>query len=323
MTKRYFKATDRDITVFRASDTKVYRSATKTGRSISFSSAPAGLGAMSAVEITKAEYTALVALKQARVQASGGRHDDGGAPSDSWVANDAIPGTPAEHPENAAIRHRLGIPPAPDVANPTSTTYAGLTEAYDHFNQRLFAGRLPRCLVTLQRKTGTFGYFAGGRFGTADGSEVTDEIALNPSHFRDRTTEQSLSTLVHEMTHLEQHHHGKPSRNGYHNKEWAGLMRQVGLIPSSTGEEGGKDTGQKVSHYIEPGGRFATACAELLKGGYAVRYVELWGEGADKARAKKAASKTKYTCGSCGANAWAKPDAHLNCGDCDEAMEAG
>ena len=55
-------------------------------------------------------------------------------------------------------------------------------------------------------------YFAGGRFGTRDGQEVTDEIALNPSHFRHRTTEQSLSTLVHEMTHLEQHHFGKPSR---------------------------------------------------------------------------------------------------------------
>jgi hypothetical protein len=47
-----------------------------------------------------------------------------------------------------------------------------------------------------------YGYFAGGRFGTNDGKEVTDEIALNPSHFRSRrTTEQSVSTLVHEMAH--------------------------------------------------------------------------------------------------------------------------
>jgi hypothetical protein len=107
MTKRFFKATDGDVTVFRASDTKVYQSATKDRWTISFSSKPAGLGAMPAVEITKAEYTALVALKQARVQASGGRHSDGGAPGDSWVANDAIPGSPAEHPEDAATRRRL------------------------------------------------------------------------------------------------------------------------------------------------------------------------------------------------------------------------
>jgi hypothetical protein len=91
MTKRYFKATDGDITVFRASDTKVYQSASKTNWGISFSGKPAGLGAMPAVEITKVEYTALVALKQARIKASnGGRHDDGGSPSDSWVSNEAL-----------------------------------------------------------------------------------------------------------------------------------------------------------------------------------------------------------------------------------------
>ena len=43
---------------------------------------------------------------------------------------------------------------------------------------------------------------------------------------------------------------------------------------------------------------------------------------ATKARRKKAASKTKYTCPVCEQNAWAKPDAHLACGDCDESMEA-
>jgi hypothetical protein len=33
---------------------------------------------------------------------------------------------------------------------------------------------------------------------------------------------RSLSTLVHEMAHLQQNHFGKSSRTGYHNKEWAG-----------------------------------------------------------------------------------------------------
>jgi hypothetical protein len=61
----------------------------------------------------------------------------------------------------------------------------------------------------MQRKNKTYGYFAGDRFGTLDGEEITDEIALNPSHFRERTTEQSLSTLVHEMVHLWQHHRGE------------------------------------------------------------------------------------------------------------------
>jgi predicted SprT family Zn-dependent metalloprotease len=206
------------------------------------------------------------------------------------------------------------------MTDPTRTTYDGLTEAYDFFNQRLFAGRLPRCLITMQRQRGAYGYFAGKRFGTRDGEEVTDEIALNPAHFRSRTTEESLSTLAHEMCHLQQEHFGKPSRKAYHNKEWAGMMDAIGLIPSDTGAPGGKQTGQKVSHYIAGGGPFDRACRELIEQGFAVRYVELWSD--EQARKKKAASKTKYTCPACGLNAWGKPDLNLVCGDCDERMEA-
>jgi hypothetical protein len=96
--------------------------------------------------------------------------------------------------------------------NPTAATYNALNHAFDVFNVRLFDGELPSCLVTLQRKSKAYGYFAGGRFGSRDGSEITDEIALNPSAFRERSDRQSLSTLAHEMAHLWQHHFGKVSR---------------------------------------------------------------------------------------------------------------
>lgn len=200
--------------------------------------------------------------------------------------------------------------------DPTTRNYHELTAAYDHFNAALFAGRLPPCLITLQRKNKALGYFAGGRFGTRDGQEITDEIALNPTHFMGRTVEDVLSTLVHEMTHVEQHHFGKPTRPGYHNKQWAGLMRAVGLIPSHTGAPGGKDVGQQMTHYVEPGGRFERSCAALTGSGFVLPYVELWGEGDATRKAKKAASKTKYTCPDCAANAWAKPETSLVCGTC-------
>jgi len=35
-------------------------------------------------------------------------------------------------------------------------------------------------------------------------------------------------------------------------------------------------------------------------------------------RKKKAASKTKYTCATCGTNSWAKPQTKLMCGACYE-----
>ena len=49
-------------------------------------------------------------------------------------------------------------------------------------------------------------------------------------------------------------------------------------------------------------------------------YVEFWAD--EAARKKKAASKTRYTCPACGLNAWAKPEIHIVCGDCDERMNA-
>jgi hypothetical protein len=213
------------------------------------------------------------------------------------------------------------------MPNPTKRTYDDLNAAYDFFNARLFDGKLPRCLITMQRRSHSYGFFAGDRFGTRDGQEVADEIALNPTHLKERTTEQTLSTLVHEMVHLQQHHFGKPGRGAYHNKEWAAMMKVIGLHPSDTGKEGGREVGDRVSHYIIADGPFARACDGLLKTGFDLAYVEMWqeGQGGIEARKKakaKAASKTKFSCPGCGLNAWAKPDAAIICGACQVALEA-
>jgi predicted SprT family Zn-dependent metalloprotease len=204
--------------------------------------------------------------------------------------------------------------------DPTQETYSDLNAAYDYFNGRLFGGELPRCLITMQRHKGAYGFFHGEAFARMESEgAIADEIALNPALFAGRAPWEILSTLVHEMCHLWQHHGGKPSRNGYHNSEWAAKMESIGLIPSSTGGPGGKRTGQKVSHYIDPSGRFNEAVNAYLD----AAKVRLYGDRfVDEAKAKKkAASKTKYSCLSCGSNAWAKPETLLICGACMEPME--
>src|SRR6266571_9372180 len=149
--------------------------------------------------------------------------------------------------------------------NPTTQTYTSLTTAYDFFNRELFGGGLPPCLITMQRHKGAFGYFSGERFAnTSDPKEVADEIALNPTHFAARKPDEVLATLVHEMVHLWQHHYGKPPRKGYHDKQWAVKMQEIGLIPTASGEAGGKETGQKMSHLIEENGCFALAVQKFL-----------------------------------------------------------
>ena len=100
-------------------------------------------------------------------------------------------------------------------------------------------------------------------------------------------------------------------------------MHAVGLHPSDTGQPGGKETGQQVTHYIAPGGPFQAAFADLDADGFDALYVELWGDAdARKKRKAKAASKTRYTCPSCELHAWAKPGARLMCGECETLMEA-
>src|SRR5882672_2737595 len=143
----------------------------------------------------------------------------------------------------------------------TLTEYQGFQKAYDFFNRELFGGSLPQVLVTLQRHANTRGYFSLERFSGRVAKAAVHELALNPDNFTGRTDEMILSTLAHEMTHVWQQDHGKPPRRSYHDRQWAGKMRAIGLQPSNTGEEGGKETGQSVSHFIIAGGRYAWAYA--------------------------------------------------------------
>jgi hypothetical protein len=91
-------------------------------------------------------------------------------------------------------------------------------------------------------------------------------------------------------------------------------MKEIGLQPTDTGEPGGKETGQKVTHYIIAGGAYARADAKLKARGLQLNWQSA-PEG-EKAKATKKASKTKFTCPDCEQNAWAKPDAALICGVC-------
>ncbi|WP_439810804.1 SprT-like domain-containing protein [Bordetella bronchiseptica] len=152
----------------------------------------------------------------------------------------------------------------PSADGPTAEAYGELYVAFEHFNRAMFDAQLPPCLITLQRRKGTYGYFSKGRFVRRGTGDMVDEIALNPAYFASQTIKNTLSTLVHEQVHQWQRHFGSFSRRGYHNKEWADKMESIGLIPSDTGKPGGRKTGQQMDHYIEPGGVFDLACDSLL-----------------------------------------------------------
>lgn len=200
---------------------------------------------------------------------------------------------------------------------PTAETYEGLDRAFNHFNETLFENRLPPVIFTLTRKRKVHGYFWAEQFAHRKDGDTTHEIALNPDTMS-RELEAVLATLVHEMTHLEQQEYGTPGKNGHHNREWVGLMERVGLIPSDTGQPGGKQTGRKVTHYIDPEGPFVEAHYMLVKGGFDLLYFTKPRAAAEAK--KKDLSKVKHECSVCGFKAWARQGANLICGDCDEHL---
>jgi len=211
-----------------------------------------------------------------------------------------------------------------DTKKPTTAAYGALQAAYDFFNSELFGGELPPCLITLQRHKGAYGYFSPNRFSLVeDKDQTTDEIAMNPMHFAERPAEETLSTLVHEMVHLWQQHFGEAPRRCYHDKQWGKKMKEIGLWPSSTGCEGGKETGARVSHYIIEDGRYQAAYAKWAKRhGSTPLFQDVGRLLKDGSEAeKKNASKTKFSCPKCEINAWGKPELHIVCGECSVRME--
>jgi hypothetical protein len=100
-------------------------------------------------------------------------------------------------------------------------------------------------------------------------------------------------------------------------------MEKVGLMPSSTGEPGGKRVGPRMTHYIIENGAFAKAFAAMP-----ATFLLPWRSGIPElakggavAPKKKDPSKVKYTCEGCGTNVWGKIGLRIQCSICEEEFE--
>lgn len=240
---------------------------------------------------------------------------------------------------------------------PTRELYDFFSEAYEHFNVALFDGRLAPCMLTVQRQKGCMGLFYPERWVAGNGVKC-HELALNPTYFAACRIVELFQTLVHEQCHMWQQEYGKPSRAGYHNREWAEKMESMGLMPSASGEPGGKRTGQCMSDYALPGGRFLAAARQFTAQGGQLKWMdrfrvkeknrpdsplvhldnetgddallapvtslfpELGNEDLKTLNPQPGRNKIKYTCPGCGCNVWGKPYLRIRCEDCDERLEA-
>ncbi len=240
------------------------------------------------------------------------------------------------------------------TATPSDATYPPFQRAFDVFNRELFDGRLPHVLLTLQRKANTCGYLSPNRFANREGA-MAHELAMNPEWFAVTPLVEILQTLVHEMAHLWQHVSGTPARGRFHNREWAAKMESIGLMPSSTGQPGGKRTGDCMSDYPIEGGRFLQVVKHLVDDHFAIAWYDRFPPArasvaqqptvatingvtlppsatqvpADHGvvatverptRVTNSSNRMKYQCG-CKNNVWGKPGLSITCNTCGEPFE--
>lgn len=162
------------------------------------------------------------------------------------------------------------------MKTPTIELYEKMESAFNFYNEAIFSGELKPVLFTVRSpKTSSsdsrvLGYYWQKVF--AHKGVPLSEIALNIETFYKRTTIEILSTLVHEMVHqwrAEIEGSEQDPKYGGHDIIWANKMEEIGLIPSNTGEPGGKRIAKKMTHYIDENGKFCELTKELIKSGFA------------------------------------------------------
>jgi predicted SprT family Zn-dependent metalloprotease len=214
--------------------------------------------------------------------------------------------------------------------NPVKEMSDALVAAFDHFNEKLFDGKLPRTMVMFTRNSKvTGGYFSEKKWFNSDGAAV-HEITINANNMVEGNDVMLHEVLIHEMLHEWQHEFGKPSRPGYHNQEWAEKAKAVGLKPSSANDPE-CETGDRISTKLIEGGKAMLTIAHMPDSieipWYAVPMVDPdlptpkpgekpGGDVPPPEPEKQGGKRTKYTCVKCGANLWGKSKLNIQCLDC-------
>ncbi len=136
-----------------------------------------------------------------------------------------------------------------------------LQTAYGLVDDYLLGGVLPRNVrlgVAHIPRSSDGGVFLSNKWDDK-GNGACHEILID-EHLLTLDKSRWVAALVHQMVHLLQYEHDSLPSNGrhYHNKEFAAIMRNVGLplISLDPDRKEGSEVGQKVDYSIDSEGRF-------------------------------------------------------------------
>lgn len=189
-----------------------------------------------------------------------------------------------------------------------------LEEAFNHYNKQLFDGDLPRCIIRAMPATKAVkdgGYIKPfnekDRFG-----EKAHGIYLDSTQFLDRSIEQVLACLAHQMVHVWEYHNYAKSKKVYKSSEhsvklWRPKFNSIGLIllKNSNG------------HEVIEGGQFERATDKLISSGFKID----WGSIGEQRKAATNTGRVKYTCHLCDIKMYSKPTLESG-GFCPNVKEA-
>lgn len=197
-----------------------------------------------------------------------------------------------------------------------SRAISALEHIYNSLNADFYDGQLPVPIITVQSKPGTYGHFTTAKvWRKKDDSAYELNVA---AEVLDKPIEETLDTILHEMTHLFCREHGiqDTSRGGmYHNRRFREVAESHGLKCYQTGKYGWNTapTDELVAYALDKGwseislGR--TTIMKPIAGQGQPASTTVSGE-------RRTSSTRKLACPQCGQSVRATRDVHILCGDC-------
>ena len=229
----------------------------------------------------------------------------------------------------------------------TSTElYAKIQTVIDELDKRFFSGakkeKIPEVVFAINNKCKScvVAYVQPDALYDKKTDTKLQYMGINPDYL-DRTLGEVLSTVCHELCHVYEHAYIHIARGGYHDKQWAELMRECGLEPVYN-----NTSKTSVTHKIIPDGVFAEF-VEKFKEKHGEDYFNIVSystevmkrtrkelgieddedddspkpDNADKPIKKYDRNKIKYVCPGCDCKVWGKPGLNIHCNECDEDFE--
>ena len=212
-----------------------------------------------------------------------------------------------------------------------SPIISALEAGFDYLNQRFYDAELPRPVIVISEgaKARAMGWFTYYKPWHLKGTEVTACELNVASDYLDRSFEEVVNTLAHEMVHCYNYKHDIKdcARSGSrHNKKFKESAEAHGMVWNPPTDDDSKADYKRVGYArVSLSEEFKDEVCEALSGlkDALVLYRDKRKAGEKTVKAGKGkAGVIKYMCPCCGNSVRATKEVRIACMECDEIMEA-